>query len=136
MLMPEEEVPDFECNTTKGKMSFHQYIAGSWCVLFSHTLAFTPICTTDLSKVAQLNQEFTRRGVKTIALTCSSVDDNRIWSEDMKQMAGLGASDEFPYPIISDDTREIAIKLGMLRRENKNKNLPTTVRAVIKILNP
>jgi len=100
----------------------------SWCVLFSHPLAFTPICTTDLSKAAQLQPEFDKRGVKTIALTCSSVDDNRTWSQDMVQNAGL--TGELPFPIICDDTRSIAIKLGMLRPENKTKPLPTTVRAV------
>ena len=70
-------VPDFEAETTSGKVSFHSWVGDSWAVLFSHPADYTPVCTTELGRVEQLQGEFHKRGVKLMALSCDSVEDHK-----------------------------------------------------------
>uniref|UniRef100_A0A161M541 1-Cys peroxiredoxin n=1 Tax=Triatoma infestans TaxID=30076 RepID=A0A161M541_TRIIF len=97
---------------------------------FSHPNAFTPVCTTELGKVAQLIPEFSKRNVKVIGCSCDPVDVQNKWIEDIKSYSEI-ESESFPYPIIADESRSLAVQLGMIDPVEKNKEgLPVTCRAV------
>nr|DAC74100.1 TPA_exp: peroxiredoxin-6 [Thraustochytrium sp. LLF1b] len=127
--------PDFEVDTTKGPIKFHEYIEGSWAILFSHPADYTPVCTTELGTVAKYADQFAERGVKLAALSCDDVESHKGWIKDIlasQQIEG----DDLPYPIIADNNRELAVKLGMLDPAEKDAaGLPMTARAVF-VINP
>lgn len=121
--------PDFKANTTIGSIQFHQWLGNSWGILFSHPADYTPVCTTELGRVAKMVPDFEKRGVKIIALSCDTVDDHKGWIQDIQHYNGLSGS--FPYPIIEDSKRELAVLLGMVDPVEKDcKGLPLTCRAV------
>lgn len=125
-----DQFPNFTADTTVGEIDFHQWIGKSWAILFSHPADFTPVCTTELSRVAQLVPEFEKRNVKPIALSCDSVASHQKWIEDIK-CYGKVSGDTFPYPIIDDEKRELAVKLNMLDKDEIGKaGQPLTCRAV------
>ncbi|XP_011875840.1 PREDICTED: peroxiredoxin-6 isoform X2 [Vollenhovia emeryi] len=101
-----------------------------WGILFSHPNDFTPVCTTELARVAKLMPEFRRLRVKVIALSCNSVDSHRKWIEDIKNYGEI--NEEFPYPIIEDEARKLATLLGMLdpAEIDIRTGLPMSARAV------
>ena len=100
-----------------------------WGVLFSHPADFTPVCTTELGVVAKLVPEFEKRNVKVIALSCDPVDSHKAWISDIQSYSMI--TGDFPYPIISDPKRELAVQLGMVDPVEKDKaGLPLTCRAV------
>ena len=102
--------PDFEADTTEGRISFHDWIGDSWAVLFSHPKSFTPICTTELGYMASIKPEFDRRNVKIIGLSVDPVDDNVKWSADIESSQGTAPN----YPIISDGDFNVAKLYEML----------------------
>ena len=102
--------PDFEAETTEGRISFHDWIGDSWAVLFSHPKSFTPICTTELGYMASIKPEFDRRDVKIIGLSADSVEDNVKWSADIESSQGTAPN----YPIISDGDLSVAKLYEML----------------------
>ena len=105
------------------------FFFSSWAILFSHPADYTPVCTTELALVAKLAPEFTKRGVKLFALSCNDVQSHKGWIEDIKHYAEKGG--EFPYPIIADEKRELAVKLGMIDPDEKDsQGMPLTARAV------
>ncbi|XP_055387001.1 peroxiredoxin-6 isoform X2 [Condylostylus longicornis] len=105
----------------------------SWAILFSHPADYTPVCTTELSRVANLVPEFKKRNIKPIALSCDSVESHRGWIEDIKSYGSLSS---FNYPIIADDKRELAVKFNMLDKDEIGKDgIPLTCRAVFVIDN-
>jgi len=121
-------MPNFEADTTVGKIKLHEWLGESWGILFSHPADYTPVCTTELGKVQELMSEFQKRGMKLIALSCDSVEDHKGWIEDIKAYNNLG---DFSYPIIADPERKIATELGMLDPEERDsKNIPLPARAV------
>jgi len=121
--------PDFDVDSTEGRLNFHQWLGNSWAILFSHPADYTPVCTTELGRVAQLMPEFTRRGVKLIALSCDGVDAHHGWIKDIQAYNRLKGN--FPYPIISDKERSLAIQLGMVDPKEKGSDgMPLTCRAV------
>ncbi|XP_002170014.2 peroxiredoxin-6 [Hydra vulgaris] len=123
-------LPNFKANTTIGEIQFHEWIGESWAILFSHPADFTPVCTTELSQAEQLAHEFNKRGVKMIALSCDSVESHNNWICDIKKYT----NGSFSYPIIADPKREIAVSLGMLDPDEKDKQgMPLTCRAVFVI---
>ncbi|XP_071452187.1 peroxiredoxin-6 [Hetaerina americana] len=125
--------PDFKAKTTVGDIQFHDWLGNKWGLLFSHPADFTPVCTTELGRVAKLIPEFQKRGVKVIALSCDSVESHKGWIEDIKIYARHGG-EGFPYPIVADESRELAVQLGMLDPAEKDKDgLPLTCRAVFLI---
>lgn len=125
-----ETFPNLECDTTSGKLKLHEYWGDGWGILFSHPADFTPVCTTELGAVASLIPEFTKRNLKCIALSCDPVDSHHNWIKDIQAYNKLPSGD-FPYPIISDPGRDIAVQLGMLDPNEKDKaGLPLTARAV------
>lgn len=103
-----DDFPDFEVDTSQGKLGFHEYINGSWAVLFSHPADFTPVCTTELGTVAKMEPEFTKRGVKLAALSCNDVASHKAWIADILKHSEL-TGDDLPYPIIADPGMEMSI---------------------------
>ncbi|XP_023222336.1 peroxiredoxin-6-like [Centruroides sculpturatus] len=130
MLNLGQEFPDFTADTTYGKIRFHEWLENKWAILFSHPADYTPVCTSELGRVAQLIPEFRKRDVKVLALSCDSVADHKRWVKDICAYSDF-EFDVFPYPIIGDESREIAEKLQMLDPEGKDKKgLPVTCRGL------
>src|SRR5271154_522518 len=102
--------PDFEAETTEGPIKFHDYIDGSWAVLFSHPKNFTPVCTTELGYTAKLKPEFDRRNVKAIGLSVDTLEDHHAWSRDIEETQGTALN----FPLIADADRKIATLYGMI----------------------
>ncbi|XP_013418819.1 peroxiredoxin-6-like [Lingula anatina] len=123
--------PNFDAKTTHGDFKFHDWIGDSWAILFSHPADYTPVCTTELGRVTKLVPEFNKRGVKLIALSCDNVESHKGWIEDIKSY--MKDQGDFPYPIISDSDRSLAVSLGMVDPAEKDAaGLPLTCRAVSK----
>lgn len=102
--------PDFEAETTEGKIRLHDYIDGHWAVFFSHPKDFTPVCTTELGSMAKLKHEFDKRGVKLIGISVDSVSDHQRWKQDIKDVTGATVN----YPMIGDDDMTVAKLYGMI----------------------
>ena len=118
--------PDFEADTTEGRIRFHDWIDGSWAVLFSHPKNFTPICTTELGYTAKLKPEFERRGVKVIGLSVDPLESHEKWADDIKETQGHALN----FPLIADADRKVANLYGMI---HPNANDTLTVRSVFVI---
>lgn len=118
----------------KNNNNFRDAVNFSWGILFSHPADFTPVCTTELARVAQLYPEFQKRNIKPIALSIDSAESHLQWIPDIKAYAEMDEKVEFPYPIIDDESRTLAVKLNMLDQDEINaKGLPLTCRAVFVI---
>jgi alkyl hydroperoxide reductase subunit AhpC len=102
--------PDFEAETTTGRIRFHEWIGDSWAVLFSHPKDFTPVCTTELGYMAKIKPEFDKRNVKIIGLSVDPVDKHSKWSDDIKETQGHAPN----YPMIADTDLSISKAYGML----------------------
>ncbi len=102
--------PDFEADTTQGRIKFHDWIDGSWAVLFSHPKDFTPVCTTELGYMARIEPEFDSRGVKILGLSVDPLDKHEDWAKDIEETQGAKPE----YPIVSDADFEISKAYGML----------------------
>ncbi|MGC2780739.1 MAG: redoxin domain-containing protein, partial [Bradyrhizobium sp.] len=102
--------PDFEAQTTEGKIKFHDWIGDSWALLFSHPKDFTPVCTTELGALAHLKPEFDKRGVKLMGLSVDAVDNHTKWSEDIKETQGAAPN----YPMIGDTDYNVSKLYDML----------------------
>ena len=105
-----QTAPDFQADTTQGRISFHEWLGQSWGILFSHPKDFTPICTTELGYMAKLKPEFDKRGVKIIGLSVDPVDTHQVWAKDIEETQGYAPN----YPMIGDTTLEIAKIYEML----------------------
>ena len=105
-----ETAPDFEADTTEGRIGFHDWIGDSWAVLFSHPKDFTPVCTTELGYMAKLKPEFDRRGVKVIGLSVDATADHEAWAADIEETQGTRPN----YPIIGDGDFNVSKLYGML----------------------
>jgi thioredoxin-dependent peroxiredoxin len=102
--------PDFEAETTQGKIKFHDWVDNSWVMLFSHPKDFTPVCTTELGALAKLKPEFDKRGVKLIGLSVDPVAQHVKWSEDIKETQGAAPN----YPMIGDSDYNVSKLYDML----------------------
>jgi thioredoxin-dependent peroxiredoxin len=105
-----DTAPDFDAETTEGKIRFHDWIGSSWAVLFSHPKDFTPVCTTELGYMAKIKPEFDRRGVKIIGLSVDPLDSHAGWAADIKETQGYAPN----YPIIGDTDYNVSKLYGML----------------------
>jgi alkyl hydroperoxide reductase subunit AhpC len=105
-----DKAPDFTAETTKGNISFHDWLGDSWGVLFSHPKDFTPVCTTELGSLAQLEPEFTKRNAKLLGLSVDPVDDHTRWLPDIKEVTGFLPG----YPLIGDHDLKVAKLYDML----------------------
>ncbi|KAH0618234.1 hypothetical protein JD844_017249 [Phrynosoma platyrhinos] len=102
-----------------------------WGILFSHPRDFTPVCTTELGRAAKLAPEFAKRNIKMIALSIDDVKDHLAWSKDINAYNGDEATEKLPFPIIADSKRELAVQLGMLDPDERDKDgIPLTARVV------
>ena len=102
--------PDFEAETTEGRIKFHDWIGDSWAVLFSHPKDFTPVCTTELGYMARLKPDFDKRNVKVIGLSVDPVENHAKWANDIKETQGTAPN----FPMIGDPTLAVAKLYGML----------------------
>jgi len=102
--------PDFTADTTEGKIRFHDWLGDSWGVLFSHPKDFTPICTTELGRMAKLKPEFDKRNAKIIGLSVDAVDNHARWADDIEETQGARPN----YPMIGDTDLSISKAYGML----------------------
>jgi len=102
--------PDFEADTTEGRISFHDWLGDSWCLFFSHPKDFTPVCTTELGCMAGMKPEFDRRNCKIIGLSVDPVEDHKAWSKDVEETTGHAIN----YPMIGDPELKVAKLFGML----------------------
>ena len=119
--------PDFEADTTEGRIKFHDWIGDSWAVLFSHPKDFTPVCTTELGYMASIKPEFDKRDVKIIGLSVDPLDKHEDWAKDIEATQGTAPN----YPIISDADFEVSKLYGMLasrrfRRPRRTARQSTT----------
>jgi alkyl hydroperoxide reductase subunit AhpC len=102
--------PDFEAETTQGRIRFHEWLGDSWAVLFSHPKDFTPVCTTELGYMARIKPEFDKRGVKIIGLSVDPVDHHSRWADDIAETQGVAPN----FPMIGDPELKVAKAYGML----------------------
>ena len=118
-----DTAPDFTAETTEGTIEFHKYLGDSWGVLFSHPKDYTPVCTTELGRVANLKSEFDKRNVKVLALSVDHVDSHKGWVNDINETQGCTVN----YPIIADPDKKVSEMYDMIH-PNALNNL--TVRSV------
>ena len=105
-----DDAPDFTAETTEGRLSFHEWKGDGWAVLFSHPADFTPVCTTELGRVAQLKDEWARRDTKVLAVSVDGRDDHQAWKSDIEEVAGTPVT----YPIVADKDRQVAELYDMI----------------------
>ena len=105
-----DTAPDFQADTTEGRIGFHDWIGDSWAVLFSHPKDFTPVCTTELGYMAKIKPEFDKRGVKIIGLSVDPIDKHEGWAQDIEETQGTAPN----YPIIGDTDFAVSKAYGML----------------------
>jgi alkyl hydroperoxide reductase subunit AhpC len=108
-----DTAPDFEAETTEGKIRFHDWIGDSWAVLFSHPKDYTPVCTTELGYMAKIKSEFDKRNVKIIGLSADPVSSHAGWAKDIEETQGSAVN----YPMIGDADLKIAKLYNMLPAE-------------------
>ena len=120
--------PDFEQDSSEGKISFHQWLGDKWGVLFSHPADFTPVCTTELGRVASLKSEFDKRNVKVIALSVDTAEHHKGWIGDIEETQHT----KMNFPILADGDRKVSLLYDMIHPE---ANDTLTVRSVFIIDN-
>lgn len=121
-----DTAPDFTAETTEGKISFHDWLGESWGMIYSHPADFTPVCTTELGRTAQLKAEFDKRDVKVIALSVDPVKDHHEWIKDINETQNTTVN----FPIIADEDRKVAELYDMIHPKASEK---ATVRSVFVI---
>ena len=121
-----DTAPDFEAETTAGKIKFHDWLGNSWGVLFSHPKDYTPVCTTELGYTAKLKPEFDKRGVKVIGLSVDPLGAHEGWSKDIEETQGQRVN----FPMIADADRKVSSLYGMI---HPNASDTFTVRSVFDI---
>jgi len=118
-----DDAPNFQADTTEGKIDFYEFLGDDWGLLFSHPKDFTPVCTTELGAVARLKPEFDKRGVKVIGLSVDATGDHEAWAKDIEETQGAAPN----YPLIADPDRKVADLYDMI---HPNASDTVTVRSV------
>lgn len=121
-----DTAPDFEADTTEGRIRFHDWLGDAWGVLFSHPADYTPVCTTELGETAKLKHEFDKRNTKVIAVSVDSVEDHKGWSKDIEETQHCTVN----FPIIADEHRQVSQLYDML---HPGEGDASTVRSVFLI---
>ena len=117
-----DTAPDFEAETTQGRIAFHDWIGDSWAVLFSHPKNFTPVCTTELGHMANIKPEFDRRGVKIIGLSADPLESHAGWAKDIEETQGQAPN----FPTIADGDFNVSKLYGMLPASTSGDPLQRT----------
>ncbi|WP_075351313.1 peroxiredoxin [Algoriphagus marinus] len=123
-----DTAPNFQAETSQGKIDFYEYLGDGWGILFSHPADYTPVCTTELGAVAKLKEEFAKRNTKVIALSVDGLESHKGWISDINETQGT----EVNFPIIADQDRKVSELYDMIH-PNSNENF--TVRSVFVIGN-
>ena len=118
-----DTAPDFNAETTEGKINFHDWLGEKWGMIFSHPADFTPVCTTELGRTAQLKSEFEKRDVKVVALSVDPIEDHHEWIKDINETQNTTVN----FPIIADGDRKVAELYDMIHPNTSEK---ATVRSV------
>ncbi len=121
-----DEAPDFTAKTTIGDINFHEFLGDSWGILFSHPADYTPVCTTELGRTAQLKDEFAKRNVKVLALSVDPLDKHHGWVNDINETQNT----KVEFPIIADEDRKVAALYDMI---HPNASATATVRSLFVI---
>ncbi len=121
-----DTAPDFTADTTEGTVDFHEWKGDSWALLFSHPKDFTPVCTTELGRVAALKPEFDQRNVKVLGVSVDPVDDHKSWAQDIEDVTGSALN----YPLIGDPDQKVAQLYDMI---HPGEDDTSTVRTVFVI---
>jgi alkyl hydroperoxide reductase subunit AhpC len=108
-----DTAPNFDADTTEGRINFHEWLGDSWGVLFSHPMDFTPVCTTELGTMAHMKPQFDKRNVKIIGLSADPVDSHARWANDIRETQGAAVN----YPMIGDSDLKVAKLYNMLPAE-------------------
>ncbi len=108
-----DTVPNFTAETDQGTIKFHDWVGDSWAILFSHPKDFTPVCTTEFGAVAQLADEWEKRGTKVMGISVDGVEDHKKWKQDIEKISGSNAG----FPIIADEGLEVSKAFDMLPAE-------------------
>ena len=122
-LLLGDTAPDFEADTTEGRIRFHDWIGDDWVVFFSHPADFTPVCTTELGYTAKLKDQLAQRHAKAIVISVDSVEDHKAWIGDIEETQGC----KVDFPIIADPDKTVASLYNMI---HPNADPKVTVRAV------
>ncbi|PIL36706.1 hypothetical protein GSI_00395 [Ganoderma sinense ZZ0214-1] len=134
-----DTAPDFQAETTKGPIKFHEWVGNSWAILFSHPGDFTPVCTTELAEVARRAPDFEKRNVKLIGISANGLSDHEKWVEDINDWGAQYGPTNVQFPIIADPDRQISTLYDMLDYQDATnrdaKGLPFTIRTVF-IIDP
>lgn len=118
-----DEAPDFKAKSTVGEINFHEFLGDSWGVLFSHPADYTPVCTTELGRTAQLKDEFAKRNVKVLALSVDPLDKHHDWINDINETQNTTVA----FPIIADEDKKVAELYDMI---HPNASATATVRSL------
>jgi alkyl hydroperoxide reductase subunit AhpC len=121
-----DPAPNFKAETTEGSFDFHEWLGDKWGILFSHPRDYTPVCTTELGAVAQMKQEFDRRGVKVLAISVDPIESHKGWIKDINETQHTVMN----FPIIADPDRKVATLYDMI---HPNADDTFTVRSVFVI---
>jgi thioredoxin-dependent peroxiredoxin len=126
LLQLGDQAPDFTSPTTEGELNLYDFLGEGWGIVFSHPADFTPVCTTELGRVAALKSEFEKRNTKVIAVSVDTIESHAKWSEDIALTQGTPVN----FPIVADSERKVAELYGMI---HPNASDTTTVRSVFVI---
>lgn len=118
-----DDAPDFQVETTQGKIDFYEWLGDSWGILYSHPADYTPVCTTELGRTAQLKAEFDKRNTKVLAVSVDDLESHHGWIKDINETQNT----EVNFPIIADPERVVATKYDMI---HPNASAAATVRSV------
>lgn len=118
-----DDAPNFTANSSIGKINLYEYLGDSWGVLFSHPADYTPVCTTELGRTANLQSEFEKRNVKVLALSVDPIDKHHGWINDINETQNCNVQ----FPIIADEDRTVANLYDMI---HPNASATATVRSL------
>ncbi|WMN12143.1 peroxiredoxin [Marivirga salinae] len=118
-----DTAPNFQADTTEGKIDFHEWLGDSWGILYSHPADFTPVCTTEIGRTAQLKDEFAKRNTKVAVVSVDDVKSHNEWKKDVNETQNTSVE----FPIIGDEERKVATLYDMI---HENASATATVRSV------
>ncbi|KAL3683494.1 hypothetical protein R1sor_001516 [Riccia sorocarpa] len=127
-----EVVPNITAESTHGKIVLHDYIGDNWVILFSHPGDFTPVCTTELGKIAQMQPEFDKRGVKLLGMSTDSVEDHKGWISDIENYTPSSVA----YPILADEDRKLTQQLNMFDPDERGSDGKPLASRALHIIGP